>query len=135
MLVLIPWIGTSRTFLVLSLLLLLPSLVGLFRLKAVRPAFVAIALSVAMIVANLWVAQRPIREAQIGEVVYETESADNYIQVTQDGSRTLLSLNDGHAIHSIYDPENLLTGGPWDYFMIGPLFAPQDGAASSIVRS
>jgi hypothetical protein len=23
----------------------------------------------------------------------------------------------------------LLTGGPWDYFMIGPLFVPQDGAA------
>jgi predicted membrane-bound spermidine synthase len=90
---------------------------------------VAIGLSILMIVANLWISQRPIREAQIGEVIYETESSDNYIQVTQDGSRTLLSLNDGHAIHSIYDPTNLLTGGPWDYFMVGPLFAPQDGAA------
>lgn len=129
-LVLIPWIGTARTFLVLSLALLVPSLIGLFRLKAVRPAMIAIGLSVAMIVANLWVSQRPIRDAQVGEVIYETESADNYIQVTQDGSRTLLSLNDGHAIHSIYDPENLLTGGPWDYFMIGPLFAPQDGPAT-----
>jgi predicted membrane-bound spermidine synthase len=128
-LVLIPWIGTSRTFLVLSLLLLIPSLIGMFRLKAVRPAMVAIGLSILMVVANLWVSQRPIREAQIGEVIYETESSDNYIQVTQDGTRTLLSLNDGHAIHSIYDPTNLLTGGPWDYFMVGPLFAPQDGAA------
>lgn len=128
-LILIPWIGTSRTFLVLSLLLLVPSLLGLFRLRAIRPAVVAIGLSVAMVAANLWVGQQPIRAAQVGEVIYETESSDNYIQVTQDGSRRLLSLNDGHAIHSIYDPTNLLTGGPWDYFMVGPLFAPQDGAA------
>jgi predicted membrane-bound spermidine synthase len=128
-LVLIPWIGTSRTFLVLSLALLVPSLIGMFRLKAVRPAMVAIALSLLMIVANLWTGRQPIRAAEIGEIVYETESADNYIQVTQDGTRTLLSLNDGHAIHSIYDPTDLLTGGPWDYFMIGPLFVPQDGPA------
>jgi predicted membrane-bound spermidine synthase len=129
-LLLIPWIGTTRTFLVLSLLLLIPSLVGLFRLRAVRPALIAIGLSIAMIVANLWVSQRPIREAQIGELVYETESSDNYIQVSQDGTRTLLSLNDGHAVHSIYDPANLLTRGPWDYFMVGPLFVPHDGAAT-----
>jgi len=129
-LLLIPWIGTSRTFIVLSLLLLVPSVIGLLRIRAIRPALVAVALTVAMVVANLWVSQRPIREAQVGEIVYETESSENYIQVTQDGSRRILFLNDGHAYHSIYDPENLLTGGPWDYFMTGPLFVPQDGAAS-----
>jgi predicted membrane-bound spermidine synthase len=128
-LVLIPWIGTTRSFLVLSLLLLIPSLVGLFRLKAVRPAMAAIALSVAMIAANLWASQQPIRAAEYGELIYETESSENYIQVTQDGDRTLLSLNDGHAVHSIYDPTNLMTGGPWDYFMAGPLFQPQTGPA------
>ena len=128
-LVLIPWIGTTRTFLVLSLLLLVPSLIGLLRLRAVRPALAAIALALAMITANLWASRQPIRAAEVGELVYETESSNNYIQVTQDGSRTLLSLNDGHAIHSIYDPTNLLTGGPWDYFLAGPLFRPQTGPA------
>jgi hypothetical protein len=31
-------------------------------------------------------------------------------------------LNEGHAIHSIYDDGMLLTEGPWDYFMVAPLF-------------
>jgi spermidine synthase len=129
-LVLIPWVGTTRTFLVLSLSLLIPSLIGLLRLRAVRPALAAAALTIAMIVANLWASQQPIRAAEFGEFVYETESSENYIQVSKRGERYMLSLNDGHAVHSIYDPTNLLTQGPWDYFMAGPLFVPQDGAAA-----
>ena len=129
-LVLIPWVGTTRTFLVLSLALLLPSLFGLLRLRAVRPALAAIALTLLMVAANLWVSQRPIRAVEFGEFVYETESSENYIQVSKRGEQYLLSLNDGHAIHSIYDPTNLLTQGPWDYFMTGPLFVPQSGAAA-----
>src|SRR5262249_42302915 len=42
----------------------------------------------------------------------------------QDGSRTELILNEGQAIHSIYDSRSLLTGGPWDYFMLGSYFRP-----------
>lgn len=129
-LILIPWVGTTRTFLVLSLTLLIPSLVGLLRLRAVRPALAAIALAVLMVTANLWVSQRPIRAVEFGEFVYETESSENYIQVSKRGQQYLLSLNDGHAIHSIYDPANFLTQGPWDYFMTGPLFIPQPGAAT-----
>lgn len=128
-LVLIPWLGTTRTFLVLSLLLLIPSLIGLLRLRELRPVIAAVTLTVAMIAANLWVSQQPIRAAEYGEIVYETESSNNYIQVSKDGDRYLLSLNDGHAVHSIYDPTNLMTQGPWDYFMAGPLFIPQNGAA------
>jgi predicted membrane-bound spermidine synthase len=41
----------------------------------------------------------------------------------QEGNRTLLALNEGQAIHSIYDPTTLTTGGPWDYFTLGPMFA------------
>ena len=129
-LLLVPWIGTSRTFLALSLLLIVPGLIGLMLNRAWRPAMIAVGLSVLMIGANFWVSSQPIRASQRGTVIYETESSNNYIQVTQDGSATLLWLNDGHAIHSIYDPENLLTGGPWDYFMVGPLFVEQPSPAS-----
>jgi predicted membrane-bound spermidine synthase len=101
----------------------------LLRLHAVRPALATIALAIAMVAANLWVAQQPIRATEYGELIYETESSNNYIRVTQSGNRTLLSLNDGHAVHSIYDPTNLMTGGPWDYFMAGPLFRSQSGPA------
>lgn len=128
-LVLVPWIGTTRTFLTLSLLLVVPATIGLLLYRAWRPAVVAVGLSIAMLVANGWASSQPIREPQRGELVYETESSNNYIQVTQDGTAVLLWLNDGHAIHSIYDPENLLTGGPWDYFMIGPLFVEQSSPA------
>ena len=128
-LVLVPWIGTARTFLTLSLLLLIPAITGLALYRAWRAAIAAVLLAIAMIGANFWVAAQPIRESQRGIVVYETESSDNYIQVTQDGDDTLLWLNDGHAIHSIYNPNQLLTGGPWDYFMIGPLFVEQPSPA------
>jgi predicted membrane-bound spermidine synthase len=42
--------------------------------------------------------------------------------VVQVGSRTELILNEGQAIHSIYDSASLTTGGPWDYFLIGAQF-------------
>jgi predicted membrane-bound spermidine synthase len=129
-LVLIPWIGTTRTFLVLGFLLLVPSIIGLLRIRATSQAALSAGMAVVLILVSLVVNQTPIRPAERGEVIYETESAENYIQVVQDGSRTLLSLNDGHAWHSIYDPASPLTGGPWDYFMVGPLFAPVTGMAS-----
>ena len=47
----------------------------------------------------------------------------------RNGSRVEPSLNDGHATHSIYDPTRQLTGGPWDYFMVAPLFNPLESAA------
>lgn len=122
-LVLIPWLGTTSTFLILSLLLFVPSVLGLLWAGHTRAVAIPVALCIMMIVANTWSANQPIREAQVGTLIYETESSDNYIQVSQDGTRTLLSLNDGHAIHSIYDPTQLLTHGPWDYFMVGPLFS------------
>lgn len=128
-LVLVPWIGTARTFMVLSLLLIIPASLGLLRYRAWRTAGAAVALSLAMVFANVWVSTRPIRQPQRGTMIYETESSDNYIQVSQDGNQTLLWLNDGHGIHSIYDPDNLLTRGPWDYFMIAPLFVEQSSPA------
>ncbi len=33
-----------------------------------------------------------------------------------------LVLNEGLAVHSIYNPDKVLTSGPWDYFMVAPYF-------------
>jgi predicted membrane-bound spermidine synthase len=128
-LVLIPWVGTRRTFLILGGLLFIPSIIGLLRLRAVPQAAVATALAIVVATVSLVNAGGAIRPAQGGELVYEMESSDNYIQVVQDGSAYELSLNEGHATHSIYDPTKPLTEGPWDYFMVGPLFYPQTGPA------
>src|SRR5205807_1942102 len=54
--------------------------------------------------------------------INETESAYNYIQVVREGTHTDLLLNEGQAIHSIYDPTTLYTHGYWDDFLLAPLF-------------
>jgi hypothetical protein len=40
-------------------------------------------------------------------------------------------LNEGQAVHSIYNPDELLTGGPWDYFSIAPLYSPTNASPDS----
>jgi len=128
-LVLIPWVGTRRTFLILGGLLFIPSVIGLLRLRAMPQVAVATVLALCVATVSLVQAGGTIRPAQGGALVYETESSDNYIQVVRDGTAYELSLNEGHATHSIYDPTRLLTEGPWDYFMVAPLFYPQTGPA------
>lgn len=129
-LLLIPWVGTRRTFLILGLLLFIPSLIGLLRQRAVPQAAFATVLALAVGVVAVVNAGGAIRPAQGGTLVYETESGDNYIQVVQNGTTYKLSLNEGHATHSIYDPTRQLTQGPWDYFMVAPLFYPHTAPAA-----
>ncbi|MAG36630.1 MAG: spermine synthase, partial [Dehalococcoidia bacterium] len=130
-LLLIPNIGTTRTFMLFALTLFVCSLIGLLRERRGEqtqswPAsrlWLYAAMLVVLVALTVW---RPsvIRAAAYGELVYETESPYNYIQVVQLGPRVDLVLNEGHAVHSIYNPERLLTGGPWDYFLVAPYFAP-----------
>lgn len=124
--VLVPWVGTRRTFLILSSLLLVPSLAGLARAR-VRPVTVGAGVLAVATLAFAWSGtDAGIRPAERGELLHEEESQYNYIQVVEDDGVRYLVLNDGHAVHSIYDPDALLTGGPWDYFMVGPLLAAHE---------
>jgi len=121
--VLVPWVGTRRTFLILATLLLVPSITGL-ALSRIRLATGAAVAVVIVALSFAWVdAGAGIRPAERGVLLHEEESPYNYIQVVEDDGVRYLVLNDGHAVHSIYDPDALLTGGPWDYFMVGPLLA------------
>lgn len=124
-LVLIPAIGTAATFGALCLVLLVPAVVGLLAMRA-RPVAAVVAVAALAVPALAAAAPPGIRPPERGQLLYEGESAYNYIQVVAEGSRRSLILNDGHAVHSVYDPDALLTGGPWDYFMVAPLLA--DGA-------
>jgi spermidine synthase len=133
--VLIPLFGTSRTFLILSLALLVPSTLALLTLGAFRATLVATLLTAGTIALSLATDDRTIKPADRGRLVYETESAYNYIQVLEEDGAHLLALNEGHAVHSVYNPEELLTGGPWDYFMTGPLFNPGAGATNGSTGS
>lgn len=121
-LVLTPLFGTARTFLILALALLVPSVLALALVRAFGPALLGAALGGVLVTVSLAGNTANIRPAERGELLYETESAYNYIQVVEDDGVRLLVLNEGHAVHSVYDPDDLLTRGPWDYFMLGPLF-------------
>jgi hypothetical protein len=74
-----------------------------------------------IILLTLLMRGQPVKAAE--DVIYETESAYNYIQVMEreNGCRQLL-LNEGEGIHSVYCPDQLRTTGPWDYFLIAPYF-------------
>ena len=116
---LIPTIGTMRTVLTFSGVLLLAAFVGLGAVDRRRllwllwMPFVLGALAVPALAG-------PVKPA--AGLVYETESAYNYIQVVQRDDTRYLLLNEGEGIHSMYNPQQLETFGTWDYFLAAPYF-------------
>jgi len=131
---LIPTIGTYRTFFTFAVALLLVSIVGLAstrfdssasRRRRINNSLLPLLLLIPMALSVLTI-QGPIKAADGsnggGVLITERESVYNYIQVVRVGDETQLILNEGVGIHSIYNPNNILNGGPWDYFMIAPYF-------------
>jgi len=118
-LLLIPWIGTRRTFLLLALLLLGLSVLALWQAVR-RPPLAGLALlAVILVLTLLW--PMGVVKASPG-LVYERESAHNYIQVLREGKEVQLKLNEGEGIHSVYSEDRLHTEGAWDYFLAAPFF-------------
>jgi len=111
-LLLIPLLGTQRTFLVFALALALVASIGVGWRFALVPA--ALALVISMPVGT-------IKAADTGRVIYEAETTHQYARVVErpDGSR-VLELNEGQAVHSLYRPGSYLTGDYWD----GHLYLP-----------
>lgn len=124
--VLIPIFGTRDSFLVLALAILIPSMIALIGTSNRQRLVFAATGILAVVALPIFDQNGLIRPADYrnSTVIYETESQYNYIQVLQRGEETLLILNEGHAIHSLYDPTQPLTRGPWDYFMMAPYFVP-----------
>ncbi len=115
---LIPTYGTRPTIFILAFVLGAISAVGLYepgrrRLYLLIPA---------LIVGLALLSGGAIRAAAYGTRVFETESAYNYIQVVQAGTETQLLLDEGSAVHSIYDPTSLYTHGYWDDVLLAPYF-------------
>jgi spermidine synthase len=111
-LVLIPQAGTQRAFLILAAI---PATVAALSLGA-RWLIVPAAL-----VAALALPVGTVKPAETGRVLYETETPYQYARVVQmpDGSRRL-ELNEGQAIHSLWKPGTVLTGGYWDGYLVLP---------------
>ncbi len=120
-LLLIPNIGTRRTFAVLSASLLVVALFGFLRIRRRRELLITLAALI--VVAFLgWRSSGPLKPS--AGLIFETESTFNYIQVLDFGTERQLRLNEGEGIHSVYRPAGGLADGIWDYFLIAPAFNP-----------
>jgi spermidine synthase len=121
-LILIPIIGTTKTFFVFSMTLLIVALVGLALTAGRKVVFPYLLMVVALILLAIFGGRGGIKKSA-GQI-YETESAYNYIQVLESNGTYYLRLNDGQGIHSMYNAQTLEYGGPWQQFLVGPFFYP-----------
>jgi spermidine synthase len=111
-LLLIPLLGTQRTFFVFALALALVATLGVGWRFVLVP--VVLALAIALPVGT-------IKAADTGRVLYEAETVHQYARVVErpDGSR-VLELNEGQAVHSLWRPGAFLTGDYWDGHLVLP---------------
>ncbi len=117
---LIPIIGTYRTFLLLGFFLMIFALIGLFLSAGWRKSLPLIWMPV--IVIFLWFFGAPGTDKNTQGMIFETESSYNYIQVLKEKDFYLLRLNEGQGVHSIYHPEQLNYFGPWEQVLVAPFF-------------
>src|SRR2546423_2927740 len=115
---LIPTCGTRPTIFILAFALGTISAAGLLgggrrRLYLLLPVLIAV-LAV--------FGGGSIRAAAYGVRLYETESAYNYIQVVKVGNETQLVLNEGQAVHSVYNPTSEYTHAYWDEVLLARYF-------------
>ena len=114
-LLLIPLVGTRRTFLIFALAIAIIAVLGLRPARRYALAPAAIALLIALPVGTLKA------EAEVGKVVHEAETEYQYARVVESSNGTRsLELNEGQAQHSIYKPDTVLTGDVWDGHLVLP---------------
>ena len=109
-LLLIPFVGTRRTFLVFAGAMALAAVPQLER-RRIRAVVVPTA-----ILSLIALPTGTIKAADNGaRVIWEGETDYQYARVLQtpDGER-MLELNEGNAVHSVYTPGTWLTGNYWD---------------------
>jgi spermidine synthase len=114
-LVTIPLIGTQRTLLIAAALLALGGALLL------RRRWLVVSLAVAALLAI-----PPGAIKATDGLIFETESRYQYVQVVERASGArYLHLNEGIAVHSVWRPTEVLTGGVWDTFLVLPSLLPR----------
>jgi spermidine synthase len=131
-LVLVPTIGTYRTFLFFSSLLLVIGSIGFIKYVGVKKWLKFSWMPI--LLALLWIfGVRGTDKATEG-LVYEVESSYNYIQVIERNGFRYLRLNDGQGMHSVYHPTQLFYNGPWSQVLAAPFFNPYPHSPDSVER-
>ena len=117
-LLLIPLVGTRRTFLAFALMLAIVAVLGMRSRAAVAvPAAMAVLLALPV---------GTIKGTDTGTILHEADTEYQYARVVEnsDGDR-LLELNEGQAVHSMRRAGSYLTGDIWDEYLVAP-FATRD---------
>lgn len=131
-LILVPLIGTYRTFLFFSSLLMLIATIGFWiyvDIKAwLRYAWMP------LILILLWVFGARGTDKATQNLIYEGESSYNYIQVIEEHDFRYLRLNDGQGMHSVYHPTQLNYYGPWSQVLVAPFFNASPQNLDSVQR-
>lgn len=120
---LIPAIGTRRTMLLFAAALaVLATTVYVRRLPWVGRRWSLLApASLAVVVALAFAPTGLVKPLDDAEVLTERESRYQFIQAVEEpDGRRILQLNEGWAVHSIWNEDTVLTGGIWDHFLVVP---------------
>ena len=131
-LIFIPTLGTYVTFLLISAVLLCISLLGLWKTVNLQSAIRYIWMPFLLIILALIGLRGKSKTAQ--GLIYETESAYNYIQVLEINNYRFLRLNEGQGIQSIYHPSEINFKSYWEEIIAAPFFYPQECNIESIQR-
>lgn len=121
---LIPELGTIRTFLLFAGVLYVVAGFGLWQQQG-KKTLKWLWMPVVIIILAALVLNGPLRAPFAGAtLLYEDESAYNYIQVQQDAAgNRYLYLNEGQGIHSQWSPNTYGDGHrTWSFFLTAPYF-------------
>ena len=120
-LVLIPLVGTRRTFLAFALALALAAVPALQRRFVLAPVGVALLLAIPV---------GTVKATGDARVIWDRETEYQYARVTErpNGERRL-ELNEGQAVHSVYRPGEWLTDDYWDEMLVLPFATTRPAAA------
>ena len=119
-LLLIPAIGTYRTFVAISAGLMLVTFFCLAMTAGFKPVLKLAWMPLVLTLAT-FIGLRGF-DKQAEGIIYEGESAYNYIQVQEINDYRLLRLNEGQGIHSIYHPTRENFNGSWEQVLVAPYF-------------
>jgi len=119
-LLLIPAIGTYRTFVAIAAGLMLVVFFCLAMTAGFKP-ILKLAWMPLLLALATFIGLRGF-DKQAEGIIYEGESAYNYIQVQEINDYRLLRLNEGQGIHSIYHPTRDNFNGSWEQVLVAPFF-------------
>lgn len=119
-LLLIPAIGTYKTFVVISSLLMTTAMIGLWQTSGIKSVLKFAWMPFVLAAATFFGLHGMDKTAR--NILFEGESAYNYIQVQEVDGFRILRLNEGQGYHSVYHPTQKNYHGPWEQVLAAPYF-------------